>query len=133
LRPEISKYLAPLFAIIGSGERLSIMIILHGSEYVLHQRDKINVDDLDGCLTLRQISEITGIEPSSRLLYHIKKLISVNWVRKIPYADSNGNVYALYGITNNWVDFASEYGIDIKIKEYVNEKRPELLDQIEKH
>ncbi|RLI44816.1 hypothetical protein DRO69_06570 [Candidatus Bathyarchaeota archaeon] len=111
-----------VFSFLGSGERISIMIVLHGSKYLRHTHYG-SVDE--GCLTFSQILESTGIESDTRLSYHLSKLIGAGLVKKFPFKDKKGRVFPMYTIGEKWRSFASELAIDKLIKDYIKEKYPD--------
>ena len=119
-----------VFAAIGNDERLSIMIVLSGSDYILHSHMS-NGDNADagaiepGCLPFSDIAKAIEASSASRLSYHLSKLLEANLVCKIPAKDAKERVFPLYKVTSRWQKFATEFGFNAKIKEYVKHKYPE--------
>lgn len=118
---DLAKKWEAVFNILGSGERISVMIVLHGSNYLRHAHYGL-VEK--GCLTFTQILEAAEIESDTRLSYHLSRLIDAGLVRKFPVKDERGRVFPMYTTTKRWRDFSSELGIDEKIKAYIKEKYP---------
>jgi len=119
---DLKKW-AKTFSLLGSSERLSIMIVLHGAEYIRHTHGDFVVKE--ACLSFSQIGEASEIKSDTRLSYHLSKLIHAGLVSKRAAQDKKGRVFPMYTPTKYWRDFASELGIDRQIKAYIKKKYPE--------
>lgn len=115
---------AEIFALIGSEERLSIMIVLHGSDYIRHSHIS-GESEKSGSLSFSQILEATDIQSDAKLSYHLSKLIEGRLINKIPYKDLKERVFPLYKPSEKWLTFASGLQIDEKIQNYIKEKFPD--------
>jgi DNA-binding transcriptional ArsR family regulator len=112
---------AEVFNQIGNEDRLSIMIVLHGSDYLKHSRAN---SSNAGCLSFSQLLNATEIRPDSKLSYHLARLIEAKLVDKNPFKDDKGRVFPLYSVSKKWIDFATNCRIDERIREYIQEKYP---------
>lgn len=123
---EVTERWAEVFAILGSEERLSILFALQGSLYVQHKHTGLDAvdDDEDGCLSFSQIGEASEIHSSTRLSYHISKLIGADLIRKLPHQDKSGRVFPLYSVTRKWKSFSTELGIDKIIQSQIRRRYP---------
>ena len=124
-----------VFAAIGNDERLSIMIVLSGSDYILHSHvsnaGSVGANGIEpGCLPFSDIAKSIDVSSASRLSYHLSKLMDANLVCKIPAKDAKERVFPLYKVTARWQKFAVEFGFNAKIKEYVKHKYPESFNEI---
>lgn len=117
---------AQVFAVLGSYERLSILIVLNSIEYIRHTHEETD-PHTSGCLSFTQIAESAEIDSDTRLSYHLSKLIDAELIEKIPVKDKKGRVFPLYKTTIKWQKFASEFGIDERIKDYIRGKYPETF------
>jgi len=123
---DLAKKYAKIFSVLGSEERLSVLVVLHGSHYIRHQHPETKGD---GCLSFSQILEATEIDSDTRLSYHLSKLLDAKLVSKSALMDEKGRVFPVYTTTEIWQQFASDLGLDKEIKEYISKKYPTLFFQ----
>lgn len=119
---DLAKKYAGIFAVLGSDERLSVLIVLHGSSYIRHQHPRTKGE---GSLSFSQILEAAEIDSDTRLSYHLSKLLNAKLVSKSALMDDRGRVFPVYTTTEIWRQFASDIGFDKQIKEYISKKYPD--------
>jgi len=121
---------AKVFSVLGSPERLSILLVLHGSLYLRHDHPGLDpVGGMDKCLSFSQIASAAEIESSARLSHHLSRLIETGVVDKIPFKDDKDRVFALYGVTDLWKNFARESGIGKALRTYLEAKYPDAYKE----
>ena len=126
---ELADRWAEVFSILGSEERLSILFVLQGSLFVRHKHTEVNDEEPVGSLSFSQIAEAAGLPSSTRLSYHLSKLMQADLVQKIPYQDSKGRVFPLYTITDKWRAFSNELGIENIISSQIHKKYPDAYQR----
>lgn len=123
---DMAKKWAGVFSILGSGERLSIMIVLQGSKYIRHSHGS---SAQVGCLSFSQIRESAEISSDTMLSYHLSKLMGAGLIRKFAVQDDKGRVFPLYSVSEKWQKFSSELGLDAEVKAYIKKKYPEAFTE----
>lgn len=122
---DFIKSNADIFSLLGSPERLSILLVLHGSLYVEHEHKGLEEsNELNECLSFSEIGIATNINSSTRLSHHLSRLLEGGLIDKIPFKDTKGRVFALYGVTEKWIKFAEEMGVGNAMKKYLKSKYP---------
>lgn len=120
----VSKALAPFFDLIGSDERLHAIFAIHGSEYILHHKEKEAPDSLL-CLKTATIAEIIG-KDSSTALYHLNLLEDGGLIERVP-AIEKGKPILMWKITDRWVALAREFNLEQHVEVFLREYNSNLF------
>jgi len=128
----LTKKWTDVFSLLNSEERLSVLLVLFGSKFIRHQHFGMDDDTVNGCLSFTQIRNAAEITSDTRLSYHLSKLLDARLIEKIAYIDKKERVFPMYKTTEKWDSFARDFGFDAKIRNYIQERYPELFVSNEK-
>jgi len=123
----IIEYYAPFFDLLGNEDRLQIMFMLHGSQYIVHGHEKMTAAEEKSSLKTSIIAEGIG-KDQSITIYHLNKLEEGGLVQRVPAMERNKPVL-VWRVTDKWLTFASEFELDKKVQRYLKEKHPDLYSE----